>query len=220
MKDADNTLMLIGEENDGNWSLENPLCPACGRRSFYLRWGGKFDLSNPKKNPNNPLAVEYEKPVRDIGLVYPRMSKRPPAPKEVPASVGRDYDEACLILNDSPKASAALSRRCLQNILLQKAGVKKGDLSKQIQEVLDARSVPSYISESLDAVRNIGNFAAHPIKSKSTGEIVDVEPGEAEWNLEVIESLFDFYYVQPDKVTKRKAALNEKLKDAGKPEMK
>jgi hypothetical protein len=29
-------------------------------------------------------------------------------------------------------------------------------------------------------VRTIGNFAAHPIKSTSTGTIVDVEPGEAE----------------------------------------
>jgi hypothetical protein len=33
----------------------------------------------------------------------------------------------------------------------------------------------------LDAIRTIGNFAAHPIKSTSSGEIVDVEPGEAEW---------------------------------------
>ncbi len=39
----------------------------------------------------------------------------------------------------------------------------------------------------IDAVRVIGNFAAHPIKSKSTGEIVDVEPGEAEWNLNTLE---------------------------------
>jgi hypothetical protein len=66
-------------------------------------------------------------------------------------------------------------------------------------------------------VRQIGNFAAHPIKSTSTGEIVDVEEGEAEWNLDVLESLFDFYFVQPAIAAKRKADLNKKLKDAGKP---
>jgi hypothetical protein len=46
-----------------------------------------------------------------------------------------------------------------------------------------------------------------------------VEPGEAEWNLDVLESLFDFYFVQPALHAKRKAALNPKLKEAGKPEL-
>jgi len=50
-----------------------------------------------------------------------------------------------------------------------------------------------------------------------TGQIVDVEPGEAEWNLDVLESLFDFYYVEPARVQSRKAALNAKLASAGKP---
>jgi hypothetical protein len=35
--------------------------------------------------------------------------------------------------------------------------------------------------ESIDAVRNIGNFAAHPQKSTATGEILEVEFGESEW---------------------------------------
>jgi hypothetical protein len=69
-------------------------------------------------------------------------------------------------------------------------------------------------------VRLIGNFAAHPIKSKSSGEIVDVEPGEAEWNLDVLESMFDFYFVQPQVLAQKKTALNKKLSDAGKPLMK
>ena len=29
-------------------------------------------------------------------------------------------------------------------------------------------------------------FGAHPIKSTSTGEIVEVEPGEAQWNLDAV----------------------------------
>jgi hypothetical protein len=49
------------------------------------------------------------------------------------------------------------------------------------------------------------------------GAIVDVEVGEAEWNLDVLESLFDFYFVEPTKAAQRKAALNKKLKEAGKP---
>jgi len=80
--------------------------------------------------------------------------------------------------------------------------------------------LPSYIAESLDAIRSIGNFAAHPIKRQSTGEIVDVEPGEAEWNLDVLEVLFDFYFVAPDRTKARRNALDKKLADIGKPPVK
>jgi hypothetical protein len=58
------------------------------------------------------------------------------------------------------------------------------------------------------------------MKSTNTGEVIDFEPGEAEWNLDVLESLFDFYFVQPALAAKRKAELNKKLKQVGKPEIK
>ena len=129
----------------------------------------------------------------------------------------QDLLEACKVLQDSPKASAALSRRCLQMVLRDKAGTKSKDLYDQIEEV--AGKVPSHIGESLHAVRNIGNFAAHPLKSTNTGEIVEVENHEAEWNLDVLELLFDFYFVQPAIAAKRKADVNKKLKDASTSEL-
>ena len=128
--------------------------------------------------------------------------------------------EAALVLSDSPKAAAALGRRCLQHLLREKAKVKPQDLFNEIQEVIDRRELDSDLASALDAVRVIGNFAAHPTKSQSTGEIVDVEPGEAEWTLDVLEQLFDRYYVQPEVIKKKKADLNVKLKAAGKPELK
>ena len=122
------------------------------------------------------------------------------------------------MLNLSPKASAALSRRCLQTVLREAGRSKERDLSKQIDEVLP--KLPSHIGEQVDAIRNTGNFAAHPNKSKSTGEIVEVEPGEAEWNLDVLDLLFDHYYVGPKIAEKKRAALDQKLQDAGKPPLK
>ena len=153
-------------------------------------------------------------------MVWPKAVSRAPVPPELPPSLIEDYKEACLVLSDSPKASAALSRRCLQNLLRQAAGVKAGDLSSEIQQVLDSGKLPSDIAVNIDAIRNIGNFAAHPSKDKSTGEIVPVEPDEAEWNLDVLESLFDFYFVQPARAKARRDALNKKLQDAGKPPLK
>ncbi len=155
-----------------------------------------------------------------VRLVHPKTVSRSPCPSQVPKDLAGDYTEACLVLDDSPKGSAALSRRCLQHLLRGHAKVKPGDLANEIQQVIDGKTLPSHLVEAIDGVRNLGNFAAHPIKSKSSGEIVDVEPGEAEWNLDVLESMFDFYFVQPQVITQKRAALNKKLSDAGKPLMK
>lgn len=150
-------------------------------------------------------------------LVWPPTTLRL-VPPEVPEHIKKDYLEAANVLPISPKASAALSRRCLQTVLTEAGGAKSGDLSSQIDGVLP--SLPTHLAGNVDAIRIMGNFAAHPIKSKSSGEVVEVEPGEAEWNLDVLDGLFDFYYVQPERTKQRKAALNLKLKEAGKPLLK
>lgn len=145
---------------------------------------------------------------------------RAPLPAEVTDPYASDYREACNSLADSPKASAALSRRCLQALLRDKAGVKQGNLYDEIEEVVNSGKLPSDLAEALHHVRVTGNFAAHPEKSANTGAIVDVEQGEAEWTLDVLESLFDFYFVRPAQLAARKAELNKKLTDAGKQPLK
>jgi hypothetical protein len=145
---------------------------------------------------------------------------RKPAPAEVPKGLAEDYNQACLVLNDSAKASAALGRRCLQIILREYAKVKPQDLSKEIDEALASKQLPTYIANDIDAIRHIGNFAAHPIKSTNSGEIVDVEDGEAEWTLDTLVQLFDHYFVGPAEAKKKRDALNAKLADAKKPPLK
>lgn len=192
-------------------------------RDFESLW---YILYQHCSECSEPIVfLEFRKRFRPSGtivdgkrfLVFPRGALQRPVPVQVPDPYRRDFVEACEVLPFSPKASAALSRRNLQTIIRDKAGVTGRDLNAEIQTLVDSGRVPTHISEGLHAVRQIGNFAAHPIKSTSTGEIVDVEEGEAEWNLDVIESLFDFYFVQPEIAARRKAELNKKLKDAGKP---
>jgi hypothetical protein len=60
-------------------------------------------------------------------------------------------------------------------------------------------------------------FQESPIKSTSTGSIIDVEVGEVELCFDVIDSLLDFYFIQPARIAAQKAAINQKLQDAGKP---
>jgi len=214
-------IVFLGDDIQGQWAIEKFICPNpdCKKSIYYLINAKLYQKSN-SFSWNIFLDSNGEEQVSKRELIRPKGSSRPPAPSEVPTDIAEDYTEACLVLPDSPKASAALSRRALQHLLRQAAGVKKGNLANEIQYVLDSNQLPSYLSKSIDAIRNIGNFAAHPIKSTSSGQIVDIETGEAEWNLEVLEMLFDFYYVQPEKTKKRRDALNKKLRDAGKPTMK
>jgi Domain of unknown function (DUF4145) len=123
-------------------------------------------------------------------------------------------------LGVSPKASAAISRRMLQAILSDKFNIAKGSLAEQIQEFVEKPGIPSFLAEAVDAVRVIGNIAAHPIKSKNTGAIVAVEPGEAEWLVEVLDALCDFAFVQPKRLQTRRDQLNQKLEELGKPPLK
>ena len=207
----------IGQDTDGYWWLEKTTCPACQKFIISLINSDGETLTGSYGQQSRQHLPGGNETTR---LVRPKGTGRPPVPAEVSTEFSEDYSEACLVLADSPKASAALSRRCLQLILREKAGVQNPDnLMKAIGEVIANPSTPVDIRDSLDAVRNIGNFAAHPNKSKNTGEVVPVEPGEAEWCFEVIEMLFGFYFVWPADVQRRRDALNVKLAETGKSEM-
>ena len=130
---------------------------------------------------------------------------------EVPDEFKRDYQEACLVLADSPNASAALSRRCLQFILRGKLGAQGKDLYNQIDWAIKSENLSSSIIELLDVPRKIGNRAVHPTLSYA-GMIVDVEPWEAEWCLEVIEALYDHIFVIPVRNRERLERLGRALK--------
>lgn len=203
----------IGNDIEGSYEIKTRTCPSCRKLVFHLT---QF------KTENKYVNGQHRQFRTDISerLIRPKIANRPPCPPEVPANFASDYTEACHVLDDSPKASAALSRRCLQNIIHDHLGIKKRDLNLEIQEVIDNKLFPSDILDSIDAIRNIGNFAAHPIKSSSSGEIVEVEPNEADWNLDVLEMMFDYLFVRPALIQKKRDALNAKLKDAGKPDMK
>ena len=107
----------------------------------------------------------------------------------------------------------------LEQLLEEKGGVKITDnLSKQIDEAM--KILPTPLANAIDYIRNIGNFAAHPTKSLRTGEIAEVKPGEAEWSLHVLENLFEYYFVIPAELDRRRASLDMKLLDTGRKPMK
>lgn len=197
----DNDQVLYG------WKVVAANCPNCKRPIIVMSINAQIN--------DDIWEQEY--------LVFPRFPTRIRVDNVVPAILRDDYAEACNVLSISPKASAALSRRILQAILKEQ-GYESSNLSKQIGDVLSetdaSKALPNYIRDVIDAIRNFGNFAAHPITDQTSLQIIDVEPQEAEWCLEIVEKLFEHYYITPARNQSNIDKLNYTLKNAGKPEAK
>lgn len=118
-------------------------------------------------------------------------SKAKSFPNYIPKPILDDYSEACLIRDLSPKASATLSRRCLQGIIRDFWQVKPGRLLDEIEQIKNKVDVDTW--KAIDGVRSVGNIGAHMEKDISV--IVDVEPSEAQLLVELIEILLKDWYV-------------------------
>lgn len=112
-------------------------------------------------------------------------------PDYIPKPIKKDYEEACSIKELSPKASATLSRRCLQGMIRDFWSIKKSRLIDEIEAIKD--KVDPLTWDSIEAVRKIGNIGAH--MEKDINIIVDVEPNEAELLIHLIEVLIKDWYI-------------------------
>lgn len=204
------------------------VCPSCNTQFYYseddsnvhyIPYNSKPDLMavEPSQCPDCGQFIIYAD-VPNFIRVYPHTDQYEGLPF-VPDVLRSDYVEARKVIKISPNASAMLARRCLQRLLREHMGIKGKTLADEIRSASERNLLPEFLREDLDSVRLVGNFGAHPEKSIETGTIVDVEPGEAEWSLQVVEAMFDLLFVGPEKSKQRRHALNAKLEQAGRPKL-
>lgn len=141
-------------------------------------------------------------------------SSAKPQPDCVPGPLVEDYVEACLIRDDSPKASATLARRCIQGMIRDFCKITKPTLAKEIEalkKAVDEGNAPAGVTtetvDAIDHVRSIGNIGAH--MEKQIDLIIPVDPDEAQVLIGLIEMLFDEWYVARDTRRKRLAAISK-----------
>lgn len=115
-----------------------------------------------------------------------------PQPEYIPEELRKDYEEACLILQDSPKASATLSRRCIQGIIRRYYNITKDRLYDEIK-ALEPMVEPD-LWEAIDGIREVGNVGAH--SEKDINIIVDVSIEAAKALIELVELLFQETYIK------------------------
>jgi len=201
-------------------------CPFCNHSSIVtednsFRHHIKTDLNNIHGKQEvfvnliaclNPDCREFvfsvtlyalSKRVKTWNLIPPSQAKV--FPPYVPKPILDDYTEACLIKDLSPKASATLSRRCLQGMIRDFWKGKKDRLIDEIEGIKN--KVDPLTWEAIDAVRKVGNIGAH--MEKDINLIIDVEPNEASLLINLIESLINDWYINRHESEERLKAIVE-----------
>lgn len=197
-------------------------CPFCGRLSVYksiekknntfaisadTKYGDLFFESWVNVCPNKECKEftyaskvyvaksdgGYLKPIRQIESWVNRPNGIVKQfPDYVPEQILADYREAVLIKDLSPKASATLSRRCLQGMIRSVWEVKPARLVDEIKAI--ESQIEASMWKAIDAIRNIGNIGAH--MENDINIIVDVDPDEAEMLIGLLELLIQEWYVE------------------------
>lgn len=190
-------------------------CPFCKHtfpliRDTYRCYESSFtdsDSSNWNITPQNAILVKFylcphckivsiavdgkSSNFENIHIpIYPTSLARQ-FPEYIPKAIRDDYEEAYSIVNLSPKASATLSRRCLQGMIRDFWNIKQNNLAKAINELQSKVSSSQW--KAIHAVRSIGNIGAHMEKDIDT--IIEVDSNEAEQLLKLIELLIDKWYI-------------------------
>ncbi len=178
----------LGIDQDGTWQVTSTRCPTCDR--LVVGICSKEGTSYP---------------------AYPAASLRARLSADVPADLASEYWTAAQILPYSEEASAAISRRLLQRVLSGQAGAGYGGLAEQIRRAISSSAMPPYLKEALETLAVVAGLEDDEPKSYRCDSLAPVKEGEAEWLLDVLKPLFEFYYVQPARLRRKRYAMEERI---------
>lgn len=181
------------EELSNAVAVEFAVCPACEKTSIRIEGAGRE--------------------VKGIELNFHPSSTAKQFPSYIPSAIIQDYKEACKIVNLSPKASATLSRRCLQGMIRDFWEISgKKNLYEEIDAIQD--KIDPQVSKVLNGVRQLGNIGAH--MEKDIDLIIDIDPGEATQLIKLIEYLIEQWYIkrhETDELLKSIKSINDEKQE-------
>lgn len=177
----------LGEDQEGTWQVSSCRCPACDH--LIVDIGTKEGRTFP---------------------VWPA-SSRPRLSDDVPVEFAAEYHTAARILAESPEASAAISRRLLHRFLAGHAGAGGGGLADQVRRAVESDEIPPYLRDALRTFSQVAGLVSDGNKSLHPEALTPPQPGEPEWLLDVLQALFELYFVQPARMRRRLDALEERI---------
>lgn len=94
-------------------------------------------------------------------MIYPQASSAPKPTNDMPDEVREDFSEARQIVDDSPKAAAALLRLAMEKLVQDLTENEDQSLYAGIGELVDEGRIDERIQKALDSVRVTGNDYVH-----------------------------------------------------------
>lgn len=122
--------------------------------------------------------------------IFPKVTMKH-YPDYIPEQIRKDYEEANLVLESSPKAAATLLRRCLQGMIHDFWDIHGKNLNAEITQLKE--KIPAAQWKAIDALRTVGNIGAH--MEHDVNLIIDIDPDEARKLLLLLELLMDKWYI-------------------------
>lgn len=141
-------------------------CPNCHVLA-HQRWGDvQLHIANVRSGTMQPLMTSSDCAHCGVtavwvgeSLIYPSALLAPPAHDDLAEPARTTYNEARAALPASARASAALLRLCLEQVV-EALGATTGNLNDRIGELV-AVGLPPPIQQAMDSLRLIGNDAIH-----------------------------------------------------------
>lgn len=201
-------------------------CPHCGVYSKQF-WANIVATQSNSRNYNKHIAnlSPFSEELDDIwsistcehcnekiiwlhnNIIYPKKITVSLPNEDLTEEIKKDYLEAAVIFNDSPRSSAALLRLALQKLCKQ-LGEKGKNINDDIKNLVK-RGLNSQIQKSLDLLRITGNNAVHP------GEInIDENPELVLKLFELINFIAEKMITEPKEIDSFYEELPESSKEA------
>ncbi len=159
------------------------------------------DFSFAKCQNCSEMSIWMEE---DKKMIYPRLLSFPDPNADMDDDIKELYLEAAKIFQDSPRASAAILRLCVEKLCGQLQ--EKGDLNTCIGNLVE-RGLDQRIQQALDYCRVIGNNAVHP------GEIdIEEDPDMVRFLFDLVNDITRDMVTKPKEMEKKYSSLPEKVK--------
>lgn len=139
--------------------------------------------------------------------------QRPSLPPDVPENAREAYAQAHFLVQRSPRASGALSRYCLQQMVhdfWQLSADEKGTLSSEFKQISDRLS-PETLA-SIECVRDYGSIDSQ--LSQDRDMMVETTVDEAKMLIALVQLLIQEWYMERGRRQKRCDAIRQLVEEA------
>jgi hypothetical protein len=194
------------------WKIDRFNCPRCGAFAHHWWEDAQHHVAGGWSDYNPPLTTSTCVSCAGIAIwvqaqmVYPTVFIAPLPHDDLAEPARATFIEARGVFSASPRASAALLRLCLQQLVAM-LGAQSDNLNAAVGKLVEMGLSPK-VGQAMDALRVIGNESVHP------GQIdVDDDPQLALNLFDLVNIVVQSMVTDPQMITEIYGRLSQGQRD-------